>query len=324
VINTRFLGEEQAEARIPMGARLVVEIGQSITSRKTVFYKNVQHLGSGANSVVQLVLALNGEHRGLLFALRVFTQLGKPDRLERFRREMEFLYKCSHPSIMRIYDDGVYPVRDKDRTVELPFVVAEYLPKTLADVLRVGTTTAERVSYTLQLLSALEFLALHTPAVVHRDIKPQNIFVKGRSCVLGDFGLLKFIDDDEGTDRELFKESVGPGMPRYYRTPDLVAYAKQENALTAKSDVFQLGLVVAEMFCGRNPLHRSGDLLGNVVLDPLGEIPGTLNMGIRGLIERMLEFDSDRRPAAGELIDQWEGVFREVVKHCHLLDGRVF
>ena len=73
--------------------------------------------------------------------------------------------------------------------------------------------------------------------------------------MLGDFGLMKLLDDTNVEDREIFKESIGPGMPFYYRTPDLVAYAKNEAQLTVKSDVFQLGA------CSGSALHRleSGD-----------------------------------------------------------------
>jgi len=48
--------------------------------------------------------------------------------------------------------------------------------------------------------------------VVHRDIKPHNIFVKGASAVLGDFGLMKLLDGNAEADREIFEESVGQGQ----------------------------------------------------------------------------------------------------------------
>jgi serine/threonine protein kinase len=104
---------------------------------------------------------------------------------------------------------------------------------------------------------------------------------------------------------------------------DLVAYARQESPLTTKSDVFQLGLVVAEMFTGRNPLRFSKDLLSDIELEPLRQIPGSLREGIRANIERMLTINPTARPAAN-LIDYWDGLFQEVVTQCHQLDGRVF
>jgi serine/threonine-protein kinase len=115
------------------------------------------------------------------------------------------------------------------------------------------------------LLSALRYLASSRPPVVHRDVKPQNIFIKGRSCVLGDFGLMKVLNGSEEMDREVFRESTGPGMPYYYRTPDLIAYAKGEANITPKSDVFQLGLVAAELFTGWNPANKSENILDDLI-----------------------------------------------------------
>lgn len=306
-----------------------IEIGHRISSRSGVFYRVIQKLGIGGNSVVFLVHALGGEYRGVLFALRIFTRLAKRERLDRFLQEAQFLRNCSHPSIMRIFDDGIYSWRSATETKEFPFVIVEYLPNTLFAMMRRGMTSAERVSYTLQLLSGLSHLDAHNPPVVHRDIKPKNIFVKGKSCVLGDFGLMKFLkadgaETDTNIDIEIYRESSSIGMPFFYRTPDLVSYVKKEQSLTTKSDVFQLGLVLTEMFTGFNPEKQAENLLDTVELRPIGEVPGAMAVGIRGLLDKMLEYNPEIRPRAIDLIDQWEGIFQEVVKQCHQLDGRVF
>ena len=185
-------------------------------------------------------------------------------------------------------------------------------------------TTAERVSHTLQLLSALAYLDQSNPPVIHRDVKPKNIFVKGRSCVLGDFGLMKFLNQDDETDREIYGDRARTGMPFFHRTPDLVAYLREGTPLTTKTDIFQLGLVIAEVFTGRNPEITAENITDQVDLERLKFIPGVLGMRIRELIESMLESEPGRRPSAADLIDPWEGVFREVVDRCHQLNGRVF
>lgn len=176
------------------------------------------------------------------------------------------------------------------------------------------------------MLSALVYLDNLNPSIVHRDIKPKNIFLKGPSCVLGDFGLLKIIDGEEEIDREIFKESVGPGMPYYYRTPDLIAYANNKARVSTKSDVFQLGLVIAELFTGRNPAIApdSKDLLCPLKLEELQWIPGKLGAGIKRLIQRMLVFDPNKRESASDLMDPWRGVFQEAVKLAHNLEGQAF
>lgn len=304
-----------------------IDVGTRISAQSGTDYHVLQFLGAGGNSVVHLALATSGRYRGVAFALKFFTRLSEPERLARFEREMAFLQECSHPSIMSVYDSGVYYGRGEAKG--FPFVVVEYLPETMSRLMRGPMATAERVSHTLQLLSALTYLHQHNPPVVHRDIKPQNIFIKRTSCVLGDFGLIKLLDENSESDEldlEILKESVGPGMPFFYRTPDLVAYAKGDIPITTKSDVFQLGLVVAEMFTGKNPQKKADDILDNVELDTLKFVApsGALGKRVRDLIGSMLEFDPESRPSAQDLIDPWEGLFLEVVKRCSELNGRVF
>lgn len=182
----------------------------------------------------------------------------------------------------------------------------------------------EKVSYACQLLSALCYLAQLKPQIVHRDIKPQNIFVKGRTCVLGDFGLLKALDGEDEVGRAVLKESGGAGMPFYYRTPDLVEYALNRAPITPKSDVFQLGLVLAHLFTGFNPCEPADDILAPVVLSGVSSIPGELGAGIATLIKRMLIADPDERPDGAALMGGWSGVFSEAVALSTKLDGKAF
>jgi serine/threonine protein kinase len=209
-----------------------IDFEQSFESKSGNTYRNLQLLGTGGNASTFLVLATSGSFRGTPFALKVFRRLSKPERRDDFLSEIRFLRGCDHPSIMRVFDEGLYQRRH-------PFVVADYLPQTLRNVMGAVTTNVEKIGYSLQLLSALVYLDKLRPRVVHRDIKPENIFVKGRSCVLGDFGLMKGLPAGGAEDRERLKESIGPGMPFYYRTPDLVSYARGKSTITTKSDVWQ-------------------------------------------------------------------------------------
>lgn len=289
---------------------------QSIRSESGVWYRNLQLLGAGGNAVTYLTVATSGANRGGLFAVKVFRRLSKPERRESFLKEVGFLQKCDHPGIMRVFDTGVL-------YGEHPFFVAEYLPHTLYRVIRVGEASmVVRISYALQLLSALAYLETLEPAVVHRDIKPQNIFVKGRSCVLGDFGLMRHVDSETEEDRLVLKESVGVGMPLRYRTPDLVGYLQGGPRPTPKSDVFQLGLVLAELFTGRNPEKPCADFNDPVELDRLGKVPGALSGMIASVIHRMLVVAPEKRDAGSKFLDPWEGIFKAAAKQAHALEGR--
>ena len=304
-----------------------LDLGKSLQSATGTWYRIIQRLGAGGNAVTYLVVSTSGIHKGILFALKIFRRLSKPERRESFLKEVDFLKNQDHPAVMRVFDEGLFRYRVDSIEKEYPFVVAEYLPQTLYHVIRAGNAdVAQRVSIAAQLLSALSFLEQSNPQSVHRDIKPQNIFVKGRSCVLGDFGLMKLLDGADEEDRMVLKESIGPGMPFFYRTPDLVAYARNESALTVKTDVFQLGLVLAELFTGRNPAKRpaDNDMLAPVELASIGTCPGNLGGSIAALLYRMLEMDPATRPTATQLMDAWLGLFEAVCSKIHDIEGRVF
>lgn len=260
-------------------------------------------------------MATSGRFAGIPFALKLFTRIDNEASARAFHRETEFLKSCDHPAIMRVFDDGIYIKKH-------PFMVVEYLPTTLRHAMQRGLTTAEKISFVLQLLSALQVLATRQPSVAHCDIKPENIFVKGRSCVLGDFGLLRACD---GTVPSAIVND--PPMPRTHRTPDLAAFWKCERPMNVSTDVFQLGLVAAEMFTGANPLAPvmyAEDKLGPLSIEPLNAIPGTYGGQISNVVEDMLNVDPSRRPAAVQLIDRWRTPFSNAAKLAHALEGRVF
>ncbi len=298
-----------------------LEVGQSILSSTGIYYRNIQLLGVGGNAATFLCSATNGLWQGNLFALKIFRKRSQKDRRESFLREINFLQSYEHPCIMRVFDSGAF--------YDNPFVVAEYCPKTLANVIKEGSSTlVEKITYTLNLLSALNYLSSLNPQIVHRDIKPANIFIKGNSCILGDFGLMKVLDGNLELDREVFKESTGVGMPYYYRTPDLVDYARQLAPLTVKSDIFQLGLVVTELFTGLNPskkLIQGDDIYSRVELEPIYiSVEPEFDRRIYGQIKTMLNFDPNERQSASNLLSYWQTLFNDVVISLSGGGGRIF
>lgn len=287
-------------------------------------YRIVDNLGRGGNANVYLVKAHTGRHRGVLFALKLFREIADANRLARFRMEAEFLRNCDHPAVMRVYDEGEIPIEGSDPFSSFPYMIVEYLPKTLAVAARAGLITTEKLSCTLQLLSGLSYLRSLDPQAVHRDIKPQNIFLRGRACVLGDFGLMKLLDGGKSVDVKFLLESVGNRLPRFYPTPDLVSYCRGESELTVQSDVFQLGLVLVVLFGGYNPVQEPRKPLDKVRLGSLEIQCGSQSDTVKGILDRMLNFDPAQRPTADELLELWEGPFLEALDLSHRLEGRLF
>ena len=148
---------------------------QSIQSERKIWYRNIQFLGMGGNAITYLVLCTSEFYKGIPFALKVFRVISREERKVKFLAEREFLETgCNHPSIMRVFDSGVFRNAQGE---EFPFVVTEYLPLTLREVIRSQRVTiVEKTSYVLQLLSALSYLDTLAVPVVHRDIKPRTFF----------------------------------------------------------------------------------------------------------------------------------------------------
>ncbi len=295
---------------------LNLKFGEVVRSQNAD-YSCLQRLGSGGTAEAYLMMATKGALRGQLFALKMFRRLSKPEWRENFVEEVKFLSVSNHPAIMRVYDEGIF--REK-----YPFVVAEYLPDTLRRLLQTTPIIMAKLTYAVQLISALEYLSKAEIRVVHRDIKPANIFIKGSSCVLGDFGLIKRVGSESGEDREMLKSSFGPRMPRNYRTPDLIEYFRGGAPPTPKSDIYQLGLVFAEMFSGKNPqrMMETGDFCEPIRIGDFF-IAGGLWKELKNLILPMLEPEPANRPSAEELATPWLGLLLEVAKVLYGLDGRV-
>lgn len=297
--------------------------GRSIQGESGYWYKIHSTLGSGGNAVTFLVVCSEGPYKGVPFALKFFRRMSEPDRRKAFLNEARFLKTADHPAVMRIYDDGAFELGKQTS----PFLVAEYLPRTLAEVMRNKSASfTEKVIYATQLVSALSYLSERDPKVIHRDVKPQNIFIKGRACVLGDFGLLKVVEHESDDDRQILKESVGVGMPHYYRSPDLVSYAKGDGPITTKSDVFQLGLVLTQLFTGRNPCvsPEKGDPFSPVRIEQIGQVPGNHGGLFVPLLREMLEMNPDDRPSAGDLLGRWLGAFERLAEISRDFHGETF
>ncbi len=302
--------------------RIYISVGQSIQSSTGTYYKILEFLGSGGNAFAYRVLCTSGIYRGLIFVLKLQYNLSTESRRIRFERESSFLKSGSHPAILKLYDDGVYTLPNGEI---FPFIITSYLPETLKDCISTGTLNfIQKVKYACQLISAIAYL--QSQKVLHRDIKPNNIFINNNDVVLGDFGLIKKIDESESgedDDIEMIKESLMANesfnellqgyiaMARFYRTPELVEYANRRSPLRLESDIFQLGLVLTEMFTGQNPLQPTDDLLSPIVLNRIGYVSGNETWGrkVFFILCSMLEIEYQRRININRLLEKFTGLY---------------
>jgi serine/threonine protein kinase len=275
-------------------------------SWRDITYEPVGPAGSGGIGKVSVALATNGPNKGVLFAVKTFSPNSreKEDWRQAFMREVHVLRDCNHPAIVKVFDEGVL-------SDGRPFFVMEYLPKTLWDAMEDGSLKeTAKVNVVMQLLSALDYLSRRDPYVVHRDIKPKNIFLKAGTCVLGDFGL---VWQDVASVATGQREGAIPAMAQMYRTPELVEYHVTGKRPPPASDVFQLGLVAAELFTGKNPL-KAGGPSNPVELEPLGDPSGPVGESIKARLEEMMIIDTKDRSPVHVLLPLWLDLYRTVIR----------
>jgi serine/threonine-protein kinase len=236
-----------------VGARLI------ITSRREKCvapqlgqYRLIAPLGAGGMGQVYLA-----EHRMLkrLCAVKVMRpeQAGDPHALARFAREVRMTARLSHWNTIEIFDYG--------RSEQGAFFYAmEYLPGlSLEDLLRRhGPMPAERVIHLLrQACNGLR--EAHAIGLVHRDIKPGNLFAAQRGGLYDvvkvlDFGLVKTVEEPPSA--RLTQEGAISGSP-LFMSPE---QARGLSDLDARSDIYSLGAVGYALLSGRPPFERTTSL----------------------------------------------------------------
>lgn len=214
---------------------------------------------------------------------------------ERFEREALLLDELRHPGIVR------YIAHGRTAAAE-PWLAMEWLEgEDLHDRLaREPLTLSETVTFVLAVADALAHA--HARRVVHRDIKPTNIFLKDRrvdQIRILDFGLAR----NEAPSRPDTQSGVWLGTPGYI-APEQARGVKE---LDARADVFSLGCVLFECLTGRPAFvgHDVMALLTKIlfeeaprVIDLVPEMPPELD----ALVARMLAKDRASRPADGAAV----------------------
>lgn len=230
------------------------------------------------------------------------------DLTARFLQEGRSACRLDHPNAVRVLDFSV--------TEEgIPFLVMEFLEGHSLDVelRRAGRLSVSRVREILLPVCAV-LAEAHASGVIHRDIKPQNIFLhrhRRREVVkVLDFGVAKLVHDSMLGQR-LTLEGIGPGTP-LYMAPERF----EEKPYDGRADVYSLGVVMYELFSGHPPfidLTDSNPI--RLALRHLDEAPVSLRQKVPGLpaavdelVLSTLAKDPEKRPQAADLQRRLEEV----------------
>jgi serine/threonine protein kinase len=263
-----------------------------------------RRLGAGAmGSVYAAREARSGSADGRRFAIKALLSASAKgdaeERRARFLREAAVCASIRHPNVVPVVDHGI------DEATGIPYLVMPLLVgEDLASVLdRVGCLEPE-VAIALVVQACEGLAAAHAVGVVHRDVKPSNLFLEsgegdaGASVVVKvtDFGLAKALDEAPGSPGAL------TGTGRFMGTPQ---YVSPEQAISAKhvdlrTDVYSLAMSLYHALAGRPAFSYVRSFMGLVLELTAREAPRLQDTApwVTPQVARIVHAALKREPAA--------------------------
>ncbi len=167
-----------------------------------------------------------------------------PTALKRFLQEAQVMARTSHPNLVQVHD--------LELSAEANYIVLEFVRgKSLRDWLNRGPIPPPQVFAVMHgVLQALDYA--HKHAIVHRDMKPENVLLSDDGMVkVADFGIAR-LTDDTGVGGTATKTGTTVGTPQYM-SPEQVASSKVDG----RSDLYSAGIMFYELVAGEPPFTAS-------------------------------------------------------------------
>ena len=216
-----------------------------------------------------------------------------------FRKEASALHYIHHDAIVRYYIFSLDPGTGRH------YLAMEFVDgQPLSDLLKQGPLSFEAVrNLQERLASGLD--AAHQHGIIHRDRSPDNVLIPsgdvGRAKII-DFGIARSTKSNDGT-------IIGSGFAGKFNYVSPEQLGLYGGDVSAKSDIYSLGLVLAECLTGR-PIDMGGSQFE--VLEKRRVLPDlrAIDARFRPLLEQMLQSDPTDRPESMATVAAWRPAFR--------------
>ena len=248
-----------------------------------------QEIGRGGMAVVYRA---HDRHLDRFVAIKVLSpDLSHSMGVERFQREIALMAKLVHPGIVALFDSGETAGR---LYYVMPFVAGENLRARLVRERRMSA--GEAAAFGADVAEALAYA--HGAGIVHRDVKPENIFTVGGRAVLADFGIAHIVGERTNGEEGLTWAGMVLGTVAYMSPEQATA----EPGIDGRSDLYSLGCVLYELLTGEPPFTAptpSGVLAKHISQPPRPareQNPG-ISPALNDIVMALLAKDPAQRPA---------------------------
>jgi serine/threonine protein kinase len=206
-------------------------------------YRVKGELGRGGMGAVYLA-EQPGLGREVAIKELIQSAVADPVALKRFLQEAQVMARTSHPNLVQVHDIELMG--------DANYIVLEFIRgKSLRDWLIRGPIPLPQVFAIMHgVLQALDYA--HKHAIVHRDMKPENVLLSDEGMVkVADFGIAR-LTDDSGIGGTATKTGTTVGTPQYM-SPEQVASSKVDG----RSDLYSAGIMFYELVVGQPPFTAS-------------------------------------------------------------------
>ncbi len=261
-------------------------------------YAIERELGQGGMATVYLAEDLKHHRKVALKVLR--PEIAATVGAGRFAREIEVAARLQHPNILPLLDSGEV---EGFFFYVMPYVEGESLRDRLARGGELPIQDAVRIL--MEVADALS--EAHAHGVVHRDIKPDNVMLRGRHALVADFGVAKAVTEATGR-QVLTSAGVALGTPTYMAPEQATADPHQDHRV----DIYALGVLGYELLTGRAPFSATTaqEMLAahvTVAPDPVERYRPTVSPALAQIIMKCLaKKPADRWQTAEELLQHLE------------------
>jgi len=274
-------------------------VGKVIDGR----YEIQQRVGEGGMGVVYKARQMSIDR---VIALKMLNQQMQGDQqwVQRFYNEAKACSRLQHPNTIRMFDFG----QTQDGRL---FMTMEFLDgQSLRDALQRGALAPQRVVKVL-IQCCASLAEAHSIGIIHRDIKPDNVFLLNMAgspdfVKLLDFSVAKLLEGD----RMKTQAGVVFGTPQYM-SPE----QGRGLPLDARSDLYALGVLAYEMLVGTVPYNDDNPMTViqmhlHAAVPPM---PDGIPYSVQTIVRRAMEKDPARRyQSAGEMMQHCQQVFAEL------------